>query len=345
MFSISKEAFLINKEKMDQIILRYLDGPISKEDRSQLYSWLKQSEGNREYFSQMEAIWRSSKAGFANPEQTEKALLRLEKRINNHENQIKHRKSNKTFTRFIQTATVAAVLLLGLLIGYNLPSIKSNAKNQITKVIMPKGSRGEVILSDGSSVWLNSESMLSYSDNFDVEKREVILTGEGFFSVAENVNKPFIVKTAGIEIKVLGTKFDVMNYENKKTIETTLISGKVSVKLNSDSEEIVLKPNEKLSFHKTNNQVNIEKVNALFHTNWLNNKLIFDSDKLEDIFSSLERWYNVEIYCDEKILLDTRASFTLRDESLEEIFRAMKHIVPLQYLITDTSVIVRSVKK
>jgi ferric-dicitrate binding protein FerR (iron transport regulator) len=187
-----------------------------------------------------------------------------------------------------------------------------------TQVQTRMGTRTNLLLPDGTNVWLNAGSTLTYPANFDAPNREVNLDGEAFFDVVKNPKHPFIVHTSTMNIRVLGTSFDVKAYARDKEMETTLIRGAVEVtrKDAPDAPRILLKPNEKLIFHTSEDkprevpisrpipEVNHLEVTTLqpyktqdevVETAWVRNRLEFRGDSFEELSLKLERWYNVQI--------------------------------------------------
>lgn len=162
------------------------------------------------------------------------------------------------------------------------------------KLIIPRGGEYRLQLSDGSVVFLNSESCLKYPVVFSQEKREVYLEGEAYFEVAPDEDHPFVVHASGLIVNVLGTEFNVMAYRNEERAEVTLVHGKVGVR--SDGGSVVLRPDEQLVYHySTNNQI-IHQVGASKYISWTEGVLTFDGMSLEDLTNKLSRWYDVEFF-------------------------------------------------
>ncbi len=192
----------------------------------------------------------------------------------------------------------------------------------------PKGQKSVVLLSDGSKVWLNADSRITYSKDFNSGKtREVYLEGEAFFDVVKNPGKPFLVHTSAISIKVLGTAFNVKSYSTDKTIETTLVHGKVSIDRNDaskDESSLVLKPNQRAIYSKTSKALNIEQVVAERTTEWKNNKLVFDDTPFSEAIAQLERWYDVTIHIEQSGDLSCGLTADLENEKLEDVLKLLE---------------------
>ena len=167
----------------------------------------------------------------------------------------------------MKVAASVAILLVCSLGGYFTGQnqlFDSSIEEQLimNRVIMGKGSKGSVTLPDGTTAWLNANSMLIYPEQFTDNKRSVKLEGEGYFEVVRNEKAPFFVETDGMIVNVLGTHFNVKNYENKETIETTLLSGEVEVFLSGMSKGIILKPNQRISCNRQSGTYNLAEVDA-----------------------------------------------------------------------------------
>ncbi len=160
-----------------------------------------------------------------------------------------------------------------------------------------KGEEYQLVLSDGTRVWLNSETRLKFPVQFSKNRREVILEGEAFFEVTKNPNAPFVVKTGPMDIEVLGTSFNVSAYKDEASIQTTLVEGKVKVSSNyGQTLEQILKPNEQAVFSKSNNQFEIIEVNAALYSCWREGVFVFDEENLDDILRKLSRWYDINVF-------------------------------------------------
>lgn len=176
----------------------------------------------------------------------------------------------------------------GAAIGVLADGESDPAVDRIQTITTPKGGTYQVTLSDGTRVWLNAASSLTYSSNI-IEHgfRTVSLTGEGYFEVSKDKAHPFVVQSKGQRVKVLGTHFNISSYAEEKNVKTTLLEGSVQV------NEIFLKPNEQSILE--NNRISVIPVDAEKMVAWKNGKFVFNSESIESIMNKLSRWYNVEI--------------------------------------------------
>lgn len=168
-------------------------------------------------------------------------------------------------------------------------------KNAVPNVIeVPKGGEYELILPDGTHVWINADSKLSFPSVFDSLKREVLLSGEAYFAVKKDRARPFIVKTDNVEIEVLGTEFNVRAYPDLNEIATTLCEGSVS--MTDGKHGLILKPSYQAIYSKINHSMISRKVDTRLYTGWKDGLFIFENETLEDIMTTLSRWYNINVF-------------------------------------------------
>lgn len=157
----------------------------------------------------------------------------------------------------------------------------------------PRGGEFNVTLSDGTRVWLNAESQLIFPEVFVNECRLVELSGEAYFEVAENVQKPFIVKTKEVDVRVLGTHFNVKAFPEEERTVTTLAEG--SVELQAGNRKIILTPNQQGEYFSGKERFQIHQVDATDVIAWKNGKFVFWKERLETIMGTIARWYNLEV--------------------------------------------------
>jgi ferric-dicitrate binding protein FerR (iron transport regulator) len=270
------------------------------------------------------------------------------------------------FTKKIWIAlSTAASLIIAVALIFNRhrhnsdKNLASSAASNLSEVSTKIGSKSKLVLPDGTTVWLNAGSKLTYDKDYDVELREVSLSGEAFFDVVKSAGKPFIIHTERIDIRVLGTSFNVKSYPGEQTTETSLIKGKVEISIhNRPSEKIILQPNEKLivnnqdTLHKQNNSgkttplVAVENVTRLdddstiVETSWVDNKLVFSDTDFEEIARQMQRWYGVSIELKNEPLKKMRFSGTFTHETITQALDAMKITTAFHYKIIDNSSIV-----
>jgi ferric-dicitrate binding protein FerR (iron transport regulator) len=360
-----------NKMKIEKLIENYYLESITDDEMVLLLNYLKDKEPQHEILSYYKEIWE--KAGEYNETIDSKGIydkivrdvsfsrVGLKSATESPE-RVVFRASLRTFMRY------AAVFAFGFGLFWLTQSILFNKtttpkivlKGQITRVEVPYGSKSRVVLPDGSVVNLNSGSNLMYSSSdFDSINRSVSITGEGFFSVTKDTERPFYVNTPGIKLKVLGTTFNIKAYPDENTEETTLITGKVEIFASSDKTEsgkpIVLKPNQIAIFDKSKND--FESINKTVSTNdkivpakfkainsqpffkteqtiaWKENRLIFDNEQFSSLIVKIERWYDVKIVVNYPELNSARFTGKFDKETLEEVLKALVTVTPFNFKI------------
>lgn len=322
---------------INEIIIRYLDGSASQEDKKKLLEWLSLSDKNRIDFNETRNLWLSCDVVKGNEMDLEFALARLRNRI--QQSYSSDVPSKKIFRYWARTAAVILILLgMGYWYSIQPPSSREKEIYVRNQLITAEGSKGKFLLPDGSTVWLNSDSKLYYPEKFDEDKRVVRLEGEGYFEVTKNKKRPFIVQSGDLSIKVLGTTFDVIGYPSQDKIDVVLLSGSIKVKGKTLEKEILMHPNQILEYQKSKGEVSIQNAKAHLYADWIKERLIFDKTSLSDIIISLEGWYNISIECPQALAENTQMTFTIKGESVEEIFKAMSLIAPIRYSIENNKV-------
>ncbi|MFZ1311892.1 MAG: FecR domain-containing protein [Chitinophagaceae bacterium] len=269
-------------------------------------------------------------------------------------------------------AAAAVIALVGLFAFGNLfndEPERNPIAQQVNEITTRPGSKSKVQLPDGSVVWLNAGSKLTYNKDFGKEIREVTLTGEGFFDVAKNKEKPFVINTATISIKVLGTAFNVKAYPDDKQTEASLIRGSIEVTIRSrPNDKIILSPSEKLVVENNVPKAdvremrtgNIERtslpvistlisVNKLKYspvdstvaeTQWVNNKLVFRNESFTELAVRMERWYDVAIDITDESIAEERLNGIFETETISQALDALKETIPFQYEKTGNKIII-----
>ncbi|SHH65615.1 FecR family protein [Flavobacterium aquidurense] len=220
-----------------------------------------------------------------------------------------------------------------------------NKKVVYNQIKIPNGKTFNLTLSDGTHVYLNAGSTLRFPVNFiKGMKREVYLEGEAFFEVSKDKLHPFIVNANAINVKVLGTKFNVSSYAEDKEVSTVLVEGSVS--LNNDAkpnEKTMLIPGYKGAWSKTSDKISLEKVDTSLYTNWMKGELVFKNVAFQAIIKKLERTYNVKIINHDEELNHTEinASFNKNIENINSVMNAISSVRGFNYQITeDKSIII-----
>lgn len=256
-------------------------------------------------------------------------------------------RDNKNVRFLIQVSKWVAILVLGLLLGFYFNPAKKSSPVYYTSNA-PKGSNAEMLLPDGTHIFLNSGSQIKYSIDGTAGIREVFLNGEAWFEVAKMKEKPFVVHTTMYDVKVMGTSFDVKAYQEDNEIITTLEEGSVQIlsagKLKITNEAI-LKPGDQFTYNKELEQTQVSKVNPKLYSSWKENKLVFVNMELKNLRILLERKYGVDIKIDDEDILDYHYDGIFKGETILEVLEILRHTLPIEYKIVDQNIIIQKLKK
>ncbi len=318
------------------MVHRYFRGQLDDSEYELLTDNLQLPE-NREYFDLARKEWENQ------PELSElgkQNLTRLQYKINQSSNDVPVRQITRKL--WIRVASAAAILIAGLLIGGAATYFISSEKNSSEQLVFetPRGEKSIVKLPDGTEVWLNANSRLVYN-SFSASLRQVELKGEAFFKVTHNENAPFVVKTNECDIKVLGTTFNVMAYDEFGRKEITLLEGKVDVI--SGANEQILKPGQSLILK--NHKVQVTEVNPTQASAWVDNKFNFKDIPLSELIKRLENWYDVDITLDNPSGREVNYTGTFKnEETIWQVLDAIKVYTFIEYEKSDTRQIKITVK-
>ena len=207
---------------------------------------------------------------------------------------------------------------------------------------VPYGKRFDIVLSDGTQVQLNAGTSIKYPVKFiKGNTREVFLNGEAFFDVANDTEHPFIVRANEINVRVLGTQFNVSSYPEDEFVTTVLLEGSVRINGPSDThdpESLALTPGHKASWHKIDKNISVEKVDVSLYTSWINGRLIFRHMPFKNIIKKLERQYNVIITNNNKELDNELFTASFDVETIEQVFSSFNKNRRIKYHINDTQI-------
>lgn len=246
---------------------------------------------------------------------------------------------SKALKYCIAAAAAAALFLTGAA-----TSELVTGKRQETVLMASSENISSYTLPDGSKVWLNKNSWLTYDQKFGKRTRQVALKGEGYFEVNRDERRPFIVKMQNnLDIKVLGTTFNACNYPSLNKAEVILRSGSVQVSDNGRNEYVILKPNQKFTWNE--GTAEISSVNAMNCCRWFEHRLVFDNVKLKDILENLSHKYQTEISLNVGNLADKHMSMTIRDESVEDILDILTTLLPIRWRYQGAEIIIENKTK
>lgn len=220
--------------------------------------------------------------------------------------------------------------------------LQKNLPESYSTLSVPKGGEYQLVLSDGSKIWLNSDTKLRFPDRFNGNQRVVYLEGEAYFEVAPNAKMPFIVTVRNMKVEVLGTKFDVKAYREDRMIYTTLLSGCVETSNQQSGQSVILHPNEQCLFDATKQQMKKRSVDAATFIGWKDGRFIFENEPLEEIMKQLCRWYNVEVtYQSPELAKYCFTGNTGRFDQLSSLLYLIEKTYPISFSINGNSIEVR----
>ena len=314
--------------KMRTLIFKYLEGSATDSEKAELLQWLRKKE-NRIVFHSYKLEWRK---GLKNDQFTvggEESWNRLQGKLW-QKSYNRWQESLKTQQFFRYAAIFFFALSIGTAVWHFSGQSSRNIQETTTSVIAENGQISKIELPDGSFVWLNSGSRISYNNFFAEQNREVELSGEAYFDVAKNAELPLVVNCNDLYVRVLGTKFNVAAYSWEESIDVVLEEGTVElvnpVAKTTFSE---MESGQRAQFSKENSALQVNDVNTSHFTAWKEGMINIYDQPLKDVVKRLEIRYNQEFVYDKEIE-DFRYTFTIENERLEEIIRVMEQITPVK---------------
>ncbi len=330
-------------EISELLIKRFFIGQCTEKEAETVLNWLL-DPGNQHLAKRIMKRQWDTLSGSGDVD-IESLLKRTQGRLNIGEfRKVESRKQQKWYQSF--PLRIAATFLL---IAMSVAAFLMTTERHLEEFVAAKSDKIEVststgqiilkVLPDGTKVWLNAQSKLIYPETFG-ETREVRLQGEGFFDVADDKDHPFIVHAEDIQVRVLGTAFNIKSYPGDPSIATTLVRGKVLIEQNKDDTQttIELEPNQQAVFSHALKDISLHRVDANRYSSWTNGSLIFKDDRVYDVFKTLERWYGVSIVIEDDSNLDCRLTARIDKESLTETLELLKSITGIRYNIAGSEV-------
>ena len=331
------------------ILLRYINDKCTDKEIDEVLKWLQDEAYTYEGKLLLRQIWNYFPQLQTVPSMSYELMLnKLHHDINLSRSTQTGKTGNNKRSRLISSLTrIAAILFIPLLVTLTftlkkLESVSSGSFEPVpvyTEITSPMGSQIFMELPDGSKVWLNHGSSMRFPQKFSGNSRTVELSGEGYFQVAHNEHKPFIVKTGDLQVLARGTEFNLMAYTDDDVIMTSLKSGKVLLQKEAEDGMIhpifEMEPNCNASYFIRDEKLVNKFGNIDKYISWKEGKLIFRNDSIEAIAKRLSRWYNVDIQVKDKILSQYTFNATFIDESLDQILELLKIASPIDYTISQ----------
>lgn len=247
-------------------------------------------------------------------------------------------KKQITHRIYQQFARVAAILIIPLIIylGYIQFSASSIEDTNLITVCSQMGTVSKLTLPDGSLVWLNAGSSISYPTVFSKNQREVSLKGEGYFDVVKNKSCPMVVSTENVDLKVYGTQFNVNAFAQDKTISVTLVEGSVSMTTPQKKNEFFIKPGETVTYNKDSKKMSIDHDDTFTYTAWKDGILVFKNTSFKDVLQRLSRRFNVDIELKDQSLASIPMDATFKNETIDDILKLLSLSTSFSYQYEPT---------
>lgn len=331
-------------------LLNFSKGKYSYRDYLKVKNWFSRIEENKEIKEQLFAQWLE--LADAKLEQDSSLNHIFEKiQYNILLEERKETKKLKIWSFYRQVAAIFLIPVLSISIWYYISSQSDKQTQEIAQswveINAPDGARVQFSLPDGSQGWLNSGSKLKYPAVFN-DERKVELLGEAWFDVKHHDNSGFVVSVPEMDVKVLGTQFNVMAYSEDASTDVILEEGKVEIVGTVGVFNQILLPNEKISFNRKSKSIILSEVDASRFSAWKDGYLVIDNEPLEQVVGRLERWYNVDITIQDETLKKYRFKATFKDEPLEEVLKLIAKTTPIKYninkRITDSNGVLKQKK-
>lgn len=325
----NKESYI----EMDRLIDQYISGHADRDCIEQLKQWSLESDAHRIYIRDRIELWYTTSTLYGqNQPDAELAFLRFKNRIKKQTAEI-HPHKQQSFARYFWRIAAAVLVLVLPLAGYW--GGKQNMENAFADIVIeaPVGARTCMYLPDGTQVWLNSCSRLTYSQGFGINDRNLKLEGEGYFEVSRNEQLPFIIHTQEVDVTVLGTQFNFKNYADDSEASVSLLSGKVKLSNHLRQEEtLYLQPNEKVTLNKLTGEMKTTRTQVQNSKIWTHDELFFDEELLVDIAKKLMRNYDVKIEVADS-LKNTRfyGSFKMSGSTIEQVLETISSTNRMKY--------------
>lgn len=323
-------------DNIDQMILHFIQGNASEKQKEELLFWLNEDPAHKKRLFKEKDLWEAAQIGSEKMMLEEKEQwLQLHQRIDKAKV-----RQGVSFSEILKIAAIV-VIAIGLgWMGHSLYSHAMLARNvEIQTVESIKGQIKEVLLADGTHVWLNADSKLVFPSNFTKKTREIELHGEAYFEVKSDETHPFLVKTGKHTVKVTGTKFNICEYPEDKVIETTLVEGKVKIMTGNFMKD--LRPGEQSTFYTETAEVLIGEKDFDIYTSWRSGRYEFRNESVDKIFQIMERWWDVDIdYSKEDFKYEYISGVLRKHKPIKQHFDVINELVPIKYNIDNDNIAV-----
>jgi transmembrane sensor len=333
-----------------EYIAKVLSGEASKAEHEMVDQWKNASNHNQQLFDALENSWNETRTKITLDERDrDLAYYKIMANANAQNSQItRPNVSHKSHSPYLKIAATISLFIMATLLTFwiigGLPKFDQHAHADDVSTIVKsviKGQKLKIHLPDGSIVWLNSESSISYPERFTDTVRKVDLAGEAYFEVVKNPDQPFIVQTGEISAKVLGTTFNVRNYGDDKQVNVALVTGKISVISAKHPDEFILTPGERLIYDTGNDKYIKQNFDLKTVTAWKDGILYFEDATYEEVINTLERWYGVEFVTVNRGSSSWKFTGEFKNEYLDIVLNSISYSKNFTYIIDQNKVYVK----
>lgn len=322
----------------EDIINKYLTGQCTEEELVEVNAWMKESEENARQLFRMEEVYHLGKFNqYADGQRMARAEKQLYKKLD--EEKGKQNKILRMHRWMRYAAAIAAILVIGGGAGYWF--YQSGTDQQMMVAVANEGIVKEIVLPDGTKVWLNNSAILKYPREFSEKERNVHLEGEAYFEVTKNRHKPFTIQSDAMRVRVLGTRFNFKCDKRCRIAEATLIEGEIEVKGNKEEGQIILAPGQRAELNKNNGRLTVKQVDAKMDAVWHDNLIPFQKADIFTITKALERFYDVKIILSPDIQSNKTYSGVLkRKADIESVLKSLQNSIPIDYKIVGSNIFI-----
>ena len=322
------------------LITKHFSGELSEHEKAEFIQWMNAADENRKLYQEVEQIWNTTgKIPFRFQPDTKKAWEKVKLKIKPATKVIdintalnKDNNTKQYLQNFLKVAA-AILVLVGCSLLIKLVNGNQKGSSEIAATFQAEEKKSFVQLPDGSKVWLNKNTTLSYAKNFNSEERIINMTGEAFFEVARDEKRPFVIHSGNSTSRVLGTGFNIRAYEKDKTTELIVAHGKVSFTLNQGevTKEVILEKDEKGIINKDNKAIVKVLNDDPNYLAWKNEKIIFNKTQLSKVASTLTSYFYKEIIIESPELINCHFSGSFDKPQLNDVLEVLKITMKMNY--------------
>ncbi|MCG8311210.1 MAG: FecR domain-containing protein [Cytophagales bacterium] len=326
---------------IDKLIAGYLRKDLSEQDRQKISFWLEQNPLNKDQLEALSKIWETP-LDYSAIINAQEERQKIRNRLYHDPGKLILKRAGSAFAvKKVLRYAAAIVFFIGLGYVFWLNRVESDENEPIVQIVErrnPLGQKSRIQLPDGSKVWLNADSKLSYTTDFNRRVRKVSLEGEAYFEVAKSHNTPFEVYTNDLVITALGTSFNVHAF-SPESEKVALNTGKVKIECIDDSDSCppsYLNPGDLALYDNSSGKISMSEYLGLDPFGWKDGRIVFHHATFDEVLVVLERWFNVDFEVEGALRQEWNYSTTFENETLENILMSLQFSEKIEYEITDS---------